>query len=106
MPDLYINDTSQRTELRVSGTTNPKTLAGSIVNHMQEGKTVLLAAIGHQAIGQAVKSVPIVNSYIAAHGYQVAIYPAFEMKHIPNGDGGADLERTACVFQIVKIRPV
>lgn len=106
MPEVvFPNDTAQRAELRVSGVTNPKTLAGSIVNHMQEGKTVLLAAIGHQAIGQAVKSIPIVNSYVAAHGYAVAIYPAFEMKHIPAGDG-SDLERTACVMQLVKIRPV
>jgi stage V sporulation protein S len=102
-PTVFV-DNLDKAELRVSGVTNPKTLAGSIVSHMQEGKTVCLAAIGHQAIGQAVKSVPIVNSYIAAHGYVVAMFPAFEVKHIAV-EGSDDLERTACILHLVRIRP-
>ncbi len=92
-------------ELRVGGGTAPKSLAGSIANNLNEGKTVSLTAIGHQAIGQAIKAVGIANSYVASHGYQLAVYPSFEVKHIDSGDGLTQLERTAMVLLLVKVRP-
>lgn len=103
MDATYAND-AIGVELRVGGGTAPKSLAGSIANNLNEGKTVSLTAIGHQAIGQAIKAVGIANSYVAAHGYQLAILPSFEVKHI-EGEGGASLERTAMVLQLVKVRP-
>lgn len=91
-------------ELRVGGGTAPKSLAGSIANNLNEGKRVSLTAIGHQAVGQAIKAVSIANSYVASHGYQLSVYPSFEVKQIENGDAGS-VERTAMVLQIVKVRP-
>ena len=97
-------DSSSLTELRVAGTTAPKELAGSIVSNVMQGRTVCLAAIGHQAIGQAVKSVPIANGYCAAHGFFLAIVPSFEVKRIES-PGMETAERTACMMTLVKVRP-
>jgi stage V sporulation protein SpoVS len=102
---VFADATEHITELRVAGTTAPKELAGSIVSNVLQGKSVCLAAIGHQAIGQAVKSVPIANGYCAAHGFFLAIVPSFEVKKIDSLDGGEPAERTACMLLLVRVRP-
>lgn len=98
----YANEL-EREELRVKGTTSPKDLAGSVVKNLAEGHTVVLSCIGHQAIGQAVKSLPIANSMIAAQGFLITALVSFEVKHMILD--GKPAERTAAMLQLVRIRP-
>lgn len=102
MPVQFVDDLVKE-ELRVKGTTSPKDLAGSIVKNLQNGKAVTLSCIGHQSIGQAVKSLPIANGMLVTQGYMVAAFVGFEVKHLQLD--GEDQERTACLLYLVKIRP-
>src|SRR4051812_7565771 len=60
-------------ELRIAGVTPPKDLAGSIAFKLEQGMNVALVAIGHQAVGQAIKAIPILNGMTIAHGYVIAV---------------------------------
>jgi stage V sporulation protein SpoVS len=107
------------TELRVAGSTPPKELAASIIHILNESRRVKLAAIGHQAVGQAVKAIPVVNQYCIAQGYLVAILPSFNLlnvtsRELPEGEkeedaversGERTAERTVTVMHLVRITP-
>lgn len=104
-------------ELRVGGGTPPKDLAGSIIHLLQDGMRVRLAAIGHQAVGQAVKAIPVVNAFAITQGYVVTLMPYFALKSVPNRDveaeepEGADpkaerlQERTITMLSLILISP-
>jgi stage V sporulation protein SpoVS len=92
-------------ELKVGGVSPPKQLAGSIKYHLEQNHTVALAAIGHQAIGQAMKAIPILNGMTAAHGYIMAVMPWFDIKIVAGGIDGKGAERTAVMLHLVKVRP-
>ena len=104
------------TELRVAGSTPPKELAGSIIHLLNDGKPVTLAAIGHQAVGQAVKAIPVVNQYCIAQGYVVTILPSFRLSTVPNRDLPVDVgengdgqertnERTVTILKLIRVSP-
>jgi stage V sporulation protein SpoVS len=111
----YSDDFSENTirELRVSGGTPPKDLAGSIIHLLQDDKRVRLAAIGHHAVGQAIKAVPIVNGFCITQGYIVAVVPFFELKQVPVREGaeeGADAQsrlqdRTVTMLTLIRVSP-
>lgn len=97
-------------ELRVAGSTPPKELAGSIIHLLKDEKRVRLAAIGHQAVGQAVKSIPVVNQYCVAQGFIMAIVPAFSLMEVTNREVDDDesnrmQERTVTLMTLIKIIP-
>lgn len=93
-------------ELKVAGVTTPRELAGSIAFHLEKQKIVALAAIGHQAIGQALKAIPILNTMTVAHGYIMGVLPWFDIKIVANPvSGGPGQERTAVMMHLIKIRP-
>jgi stage V sporulation protein SpoVS len=105
IPDSQYSDDLEYTELRVAGTTTPKELAGSILFNLEQKKRVALSAIGHQAIGQALKAIPVVNGLTAAHGYILAVVPWFDIKIIPGPVGGGEVERTAMMLSLIRVRP-
>ncbi len=87
-------------ELRVAGSTATKDLAAAVTSHIREGRQVTLVAIGHHAVGQAVKSVPIVNSHLAAKGWVFSIMPSFEDRQVH--DGKVTVPRTVLLLRLVK----
>lgn len=94
-------DTAEGTaEVRVSGKTATRDLAQSIASHIRDGKTVVLVAIGHNAIGQAVKAVPVVNGFLAPRGIVFSILPVFEEREIE--DDGVVVTRTAMLMKLVR----
>ena len=97
LPRIFSDDVSETylKELRVAGGTPPKELAGSIIHLLQDGKRVRLAAIGHQAVGQAVKSIPVVNQFCITQGYLVTLLPSFSLQEVPNRDAVATNEQQA-----------
>jgi stage V sporulation protein SpoVS len=117
MPSLS-DDLDNITELRVGGGTPPKELAGSIIHLLNDDKRVRLAAIGHQAVGQAVKAIPVVNQYCVAQGYVITLLPSFSLKAVPNREievipgqeedpaaASRITERTVTMLTLVKITP-
>lgn len=106
------DDTSEDAirELKIAAGTPPKELAGSIIHLLQEGKRVRLAAIGHQAVGQAVKAIPIVNQYCITQGYLVSILPFFRLMGVqdrdaPTGEESRTQERTVTMLSLIQISP-
>lgn len=85
MPQTF-SDNTEITELRVAGSTPSKELAASIIHLLNDEKRVRLAAIGHQAVGQAVKAIPVVNQYCVAQGYLVGLLPSFSLMEVLNRD--------------------
>lgn len=109
---LTFSDNSDFAELKVAGGTPPKDLAASIVHLLNDSQRVKLAAIGHQAVGQAVKAIPVVNQYCIAQGYVVTILPSFQIMRVPVREGAQEMderdrsdERTVTILTLVKVSP-
>lgn len=86
-------------EVRVSGHTPSPDLAKSIASHIRNGKSVVLVAIGHNAIGQAVKAVPVLNGFLAARGQMFSIMPTFETREIKDEHNTT----SSCTVMLLKL---
>ena len=91
---LVLDNAAPVRVIQVAGTTSPKALAGSISEEFRQGldrkdasgnpsptiPSLSLHAIGHQAVCQGVKAVPIANGFLAARGIILTVLPTFEDK--------------------------
>lgn len=99
--------------IQVRGTTNCKALAGSIAEEYRQAvdpklsgevkaPNISLHAIGHQAVGQAIKAVPIANGHLAPRGVQLTILPSFEDKQVPSElDPATSVTRTVMRLRLI-----
>ena len=78
--------------LKVSSTSNPKSVAGALAAVLREEGRAELQGIGAGAINQAVKAIAIVRGFVAPNGMDLVSIPAFSEVEI---DGE---ERTAIKF--------
>ncbi len=92
---------SERMQLRVAASSNSKDLAGSIAKLYQDNKECDLIAIGHAAVCQALKAVPIANGYLAPQGIVLVVLPSFENKLLDDG-AGTPVERTLLRMRLMK----
>lgn len=58
----------EATIVRASASTPPDQLAGSLHRFLQDGRQVVIHAIGHGAVGQAAKALPILNTRVINSG--------------------------------------
>jgi stage V sporulation protein S len=63
--------------LKVSSTSDPKSVAGAIAAISRNNQQVDIVAIGASAVNQAVKSVIISRGYVAPNGIDLICIPAF-----------------------------
>ena len=63
--------------LKVAATSNPKSVAGSIVNNIREKKNVEVIVMGSAAVNQAIKAIAIARDYIGPEGLDLLIRPSF-----------------------------
>ena len=63
--------------LKVSSTSQPKSVAGAIAAIVRADRGVELQTIGAGAVNQAVKSVAIARGYVAPNGIELICTPAF-----------------------------
>lgn len=63
--------------LKVAATSNPKSVAGSIVNNIREKKDVEVIVMGSAAVNQAIKAIAIARDYIGSEGLDLLIRPSF-----------------------------
>ena len=80
--------------LKVSATSQPKSVAGAMAAVLRERGAVEVQAVGAGAVNQAVKSIAIARGYVAPNGIDMVCIPAFAKIDI---DGE---ERTAIKFQL------
>jgi stage V sporulation protein S len=80
--------------LKVSASSQPKSVAGAMAAVLREKGAVEVQAVGAGAVNQAVKSIAIARGYVAPNGIDMICIPAFAKIEI---DGE---ERTAIKFQL------
>lgn len=78
-----------------NGSPAPK-VAGSIVKNMEEGKRVVLLAMGAGAVNQAVKAIAIARGMAAPKGWNLSCIPAFTDEDVEG------VVKTAIKFIVVK----
>lgn len=81
--------------LKVAGGSNPHSVGGSIAKNIQEGKDVVISAIGAGAVNQAMKAVAIARSFSAQSGKDLLLRVGFEDVIIDNE------QKTAMKFVVV-----
>lgn len=119
MPDtsvsrqLVLDESDPIKIIQVRGTTHPKALAGSIMQEFRASTgaeaakfpNLSLHAIGHQAVGQAIKAVPIANGLLAPHGLQLTVLPSFEDKKVPSEENASvEVVRTVLRMRLIPWR--
>lgn len=63
--------------LKVSTTSQPKSVAGAIAAIIRNNEVVEIETIGAGAVNQAVKSIAIARGYVAPNGIDLITIPAF-----------------------------
>ncbi len=63
--------------LKVSSTSQPKSVGGAIAAIVRSGSNVEMQTIGAGAVNQAVKSIAIARGYVAPNGIDLITIPAF-----------------------------
>lgn len=71
--------------LRVSGGSNPKSVASAIAHSIYETRTAKLRAVGAGAVNQAVKAITIARGYTAPRGLDLIYTSGFD--NIESKDG-------------------
>ena len=73
--------------LKVGASSPPHAVATALVRAIQEGREPIMRAIGHGAIGQAVKAQAIARGIAAPLGMDLVFLPAFDNVMNDGGDG-------------------
>jgi len=80
--------------LKVSATSQPKSVAGALAAVLRDNNHAELQAIGAGAVNQAVKAIAITRGFVAPNGIDLVAIPAFA-EVIIDGE-----ERTAIKFYV------
>ncbi|HHT06114.1 MAG TPA: stage V sporulation protein S [Hydrogenispora sp.] len=78
--------------LKVSASSNPKSVAGALAAVVRENTSAEVQAVGAGAVNQSIKAIAIARGYVAPNGIDLVCIPAFSEIDI---DGE---ERTAIRF--------
>ena len=78
--------------LKVSASSNPKSVAGALAAVIRENTSAEVQAVGAGAVNQSIKAIAIARGYVAPNGIDLVCVPAFSEIDI---DGE---ERTAIRF--------
>lgn len=68
--------------LKVSATSQPKSVAGAIAAIVRNNQPVEMQTIGAGAVNQAVKSIAIARGYVAPNGIELVTIPAFSQLEV------------------------
>lgn len=63
--------------LKVSASSNPKSVAGALAAVLREKGSAEVQAVGAGAVNQAVKAIAIARGYVAPNGIDLVAVPAF-----------------------------
>lgn len=82
--------------LKVAASSAPQAVAWALVRAMREGKAPVIRAVGHGAVGQAVKAQIIARGLMANMALDLVFIPGFDQ--IENDQGE---ERNAIVWRVL-----
>ena len=63
--------------LKVSATSNPKSVAGALAAVLREKGNAEIQAVGAGAVNQSVKAIAIARGFVAPNGIDLVAVPAF-----------------------------
>jgi stage V sporulation protein S len=63
--------------LKVSASSQPKSVAGALAAVLRENSVAHLQAVGAGAVNQAVKAIAITRGFVAPNGIDLVVIPAF-----------------------------
>lgn len=66
------------TALKVSGNTNPTSLAGAIAGTIREEQRAEIMTVGAAALNQTIKAIAIARGYVAPTGIDLICIPGFK----------------------------
>lgn len=72
--------------LKVSGKSNPNSIAGALAGVIRESGTAEIQAIGAGALNQAIKAIAIARGFVAPSGVDLICIPAFTEVQIEGED--------------------
>ncbi|MGW3153678.1 stage V sporulation protein S [Streptomyces sp. NPDC001089] len=73
-------------EFRVKSTTPPPELGSAIAHAIKSGYEIVLKAVGAGAINQAVKAIPIAQSFVSSFGTKLTEEITFFRSKTPEGE--------------------
>ena len=99
MSDTPTQSSDGETLLRVSSSSPPQAVAAAISKCIAEGNYPTLRAIGHGAVGQAVKALAIARGYVAPRGLDIVFIAGFD--NVESNDGSGK-EISAITLRVLK----
>lgn len=90
-----MSEISDENVLKVSGGSNPQSVASAIAHSIYETRECKVRAVGAGAVNQAVKAIAIARGYAAPRGLDLVCIPGFAS--IESHDG----QISAIVFAVV-----
>jgi stage V sporulation protein S len=86
-----VSDQATEKVFRVKSTTAPLDLGSAIAHAIYDGKQVVLRAVGAGAVNQAVKSIPVAQSFTASYGIDLIQRISFFHGQPRDGDKNTEL---------------
>jgi stage V sporulation protein S len=86
-----VSDQAAEKVFRVKSTTAPLDLGSAIAHAIYDGKHVVLRAVGAGAVNQAVKSIPVAQSFVASYGIDLVQRISFFHGKPRDGDTSTEL---------------
>jgi stage V sporulation protein S len=93
MDNLEVVDVPDELLLKVKSSANVQALAQAISHGVNDGKRVVLRAIGAGAVNQAFKAAAVASGYVAQRGLVLSIRPGFATVQMPDGPTSAMVMR-------------
>jgi stage V sporulation protein SpoVS len=75
---------SEENVIRVSGSTNTKSLASVISHAVSDNRPVVLRCVGAASVSQGVKAVAVASQHTAPRGFVLSIRPGFTTISMPD----------------------
>lgn len=72
--------------IKVSGSSNPTSVASIIARSIVAGQSPKIRAVGASAVNQAVKALAIARGFVAPRGMDLIVTPAFDDIEGESGD--------------------
>lgn len=83
---MQTQTSEQEKEFRVRSSTPPPELGSAIAHAIKSGNQVVLKAVGAGAINQAVKAIPIAQSFVSSFGTRLLEEITFFRSQTPEGE--------------------
>lgn len=96
---MAFSDQDDLVVLKVSGSSDPRSVGSALAHCLEEGREVVLRAVGAAASNQAAKAIAISSTWVAPRGYQVVAVIGFQ--DVPGREPGTTI--SALTYRILTL---